>query len=550
MRAPSTRLYSSKAGESFYTALGAVVASSFILALGIGAASAANCTNVAVRPGLKLFYSQAWGIDEHNTRYQPSQRTTISAANVGNLRLKWVYGFSNSAPRSYPLVSEDTIFIGDAGKGVVALDRKTGCMRWSFDHPGSVSSAILYETRNGRTNLFFNDRTKGVFALNAVDGTLIWTRPPPGDNPVALLSGTPLVHDGAMFVPLSSIEVGLALNPFYGCCTTSGGMAALDTSTGKTRWYRRTIPTLPIFTGRHYLFVHNYAPSGAPAWGAPTFDESRGWLFFGTGQNYSRPTTNTSDAIFALNAADGSIRWVHQFTRNDAYNTACDLSEAHPNCPKPMGPDLDFGAPPILTHTIGGRELLIAGEKSGQVYALNPADGSIVWTQRVGRGGALGGVHWGMAVNEALDLLYVPVSDIDAGHLSGKGAARPGMVALDLATGALRWTHLRTARCAERVCSPGISAAIVAGPELVFAGGLDGKLEALDAHDGKLLWTFDAWRDFPDTVNGIKAKGGAFDAHGPMLAGNQLIVSSGYGDFYQRPGNALLVFELPENLKP
>jgi polyvinyl alcohol dehydrogenase (cytochrome) len=273
-------------------------------------------------------------------------------------------------------------------------------------------------------------------------------------------------------------------------------------------------------------------------------------LFFGSGQNYSRPTSNTSDSVFALNMADGSVRWQHQFTAGDAYNTACDLSERHPNCPKPMGPDLDFGAPPILVHTHDGRELLIAGEKSGAVYALNPDDGAMVWTYRAGRGGALGGVHWGMAVNEALGLLFVPVSDIVAGHLTGKGEARPGLFALDLANGALRWSHLRTARCADRTCSPGLSAAIIAAPDLVFAGSLDGKLEAVDAHSGKLLWTYDSWQDYPATVNGKPAKGGAFDAHGPMLADDQLIVSSGYGSFFQRAGNALLVFELTRDKKP
>jgi hypothetical protein len=51
-------------------------------------------------------------------------------------------------------------------------------------------------------------------------------------------------------------------------------------------------------------------------------------------------------------------------------------------------------------------------------------------------------------------------------------------------------------------------------------------------------------------VNGTSAKGGSFDAHGPMLAGDQLIVSSGYGDFFQRPGNAFLVFQLPHKAVP
>lgn len=519
-----------------------------IFALTWQSAEAADCAGT--KPGLATFYANSWGIDEHNTRFQPAQRTSITAQNVARLRLKWVYGFSNQAPRSYPLVSEDTIFIGDADKGVVALDRRTGCTRWTFAHPGAISSAILHESRNGKTTLFFTDRSEGVFALSAADGTLRWKRPPPGDNPIPLLSGTPLVHDGTLFVPLSSVEIALPINPFYGCCSTSGGMAALDTSSGETRWYRRTIPTLPVVIGRHYWFVEEQAPSGAPVWGAPTFDSARGTLFFGTGQNYSRPTTNTSDSIFALNGASGSIRWVHQFTRGDAYNQSCDLSERHPNCPKPMGPDLDFGAPPILVHAPGGRELLIAGEKSGAVYALDPDTGAVVWTYRAGRGGALGGVHWGMAANEALGLLFVPVSDIDAGHLTSKGEARPGMFALDLASGALRWSHLRTARCPDRSCSPGLSAAIVAGPDLVFAGGLDGKLEALDARSGKPLWTYDSWQDYPNTVNGTPAKGGAFDAHGPMLADDQLIVSSGYGAFFQHPGNALLVFQVQGKAAP
>jgi polyvinyl alcohol dehydrogenase (cytochrome) len=521
--------------------LGRVVGGVLVaLALSNGVAEAADCTS---RPGLTAFASDAWGIDAHNTRFQP--KTTITAANVGRLKLKWVYGLSTDMPRSYPLVTEDTIFIGDAGHGIVALNRRNGCTRWTFDHNGPVGTAILHETRSGKTTLFFEDRYPSrIFALNAANGMPVWDRAAPGDNPVAMLSGTPLVDGGRMYVPISSYEVGLAANPFYGCCTTSGGMAALDTRDGHTLWYRRSIPAQSKIVGRHFLFVEESAPSGAPVWGAPTFDAATDTLFFGTGQNYSRPTTATSDSIFAVNAADGSIRWVHQFHHNDAYNVACDLALGHPNCPKPVGQDLDFGAPPILAHTRDGRTLLIAGEKSGTVYALDPKDGHIVWTRVAGRGGALGGVHWGMAVNETLGLLFVPVSDVDAGHLTGAGTAHAGLYAYDIGTGALRWAHMRMQRCPDRVCSAGLSAAIIAGPDLVFAGSLDGKLEALNAKSGKLLWSYDSWHGYPNTVNGIAAHGGAFDAHGPLLAGDQLMVSSGYDSFGEKGGNAFLVFEL------
>lgn len=522
---------------AFGTAIAGVF---FALALSSGAAHAADCPSA---PSLTAFASTAWGIDARNTRFQP--HTAITAANVGRLKLKWVYGLGSDMPRSYPLVTADTIFIGDDGRGVVALNRGNGCTRWTFDHKRPIGSAILHETQNGKTTLFFEDRYPGqIFALNAADGHPVWNRDAPGDNPVAMLSGTPLVDGGRMYVPLSSFEVGLTVNPFYGCCTTSGGMAALDTRDGHTIWYRRSIPALPKVVGHHFIFVDESAPSGAPVWGAPTFDAASGTLFFGTGQNYSRPATTTSDSIFAVNAKDGSIRWVHQFHKNDAYNVACDFGLGHPNCPKPIGQDLDFGAPPILAHTRDGRALLIGGEKSGRVYALDPKDGHVVWTRIAGRGGALGGVHWGMAVNEALGLLFVPVSDVDAGHLTGTGAAHAGLYAYDIATGAPRWAHVQTARCPDRVCSAGLSAAIIAGPDLVFAGSLDGKLEALDAKSGKLLWSYDSWRDYPKTVNGVPAHGGAFDAHGPLLAGDQLMVSSGYNSFGEKGGNAFLLFEL------
>lgn len=512
----------------------------FVLMLCWSCLAHGNCDGTNPVPGLTSFYSNGWGIDPANRRFQPAGRTSISAANVSRLKLKWSYGFSNMNPRSYPLVTEDTLFIGDTGVGLVALDRSTGCTRWTLRHSGRIASAILYRRSGGKVTLYFADQSQGIYAVDAANGKLMWQTTVKG-QPLPLYSGTPLVYGNDIFVPLSSAEVGLAANPFYGCCTTSGAMVALDAATGTQRWYQPTIRQKPTVTGRHFLFVEEHAPSGAPVWGTPTLDVGRGLLLFGTGQNYSRPTTTTSDAIFALDASDGTVRWVRQFTTDDAYNVACDLSVKHPNCPKPRGPDLDFGAPPMVAQLADGRELVIVGEKSGGVYALEPATGTTVWQQQVGRGGALGGVHWGMAFNQQLGLVFAPVSDISG--FPTDLPAKPGLFALDAATGAIRWFHERKPRCPQRSCSPGISAAIIATPDLVFAGSLDGYLEAYDAASGALLWSEDSWQDFK-TVNGVSASGGSFDAHGPMVAGDQLMVSSGYGQFFQRGGNALLVYQL------
>ena len=524
------------------------------LAAVVGLCTEADC--LATQPGLDRFYTDGWGFDPRNTRHQGPARSRLNRANVGRLELKWVHALADTASRTMPLVTEDTVFVGDAGEGLLALDRKTGCRRWLLDYDGQIASAIVHERTDDGVRLFFADRNAGMVAVDATTGTLIWQREPTGSNPVAMYSGSPLLHGDTLFVPISSQEIGLAAIPFYGCCHTSGGFAALSSATGNTLWSVPTIEEPVHTTGYRWLVVKKRGPSGAPVWGAAMYDGTRRQVVFGTGQNYSHPTTETSDAIIALDVATGARRWVRQFTANDAFNMACTVP-GHPNCPEPIGPDLDFGAPPVLVTLADGTDAVIAGQKSGDVHAMRAEDGEPLWQTKVGRGGPLGGIHWGIAV--ANGIIYAPISDVDSGPLTGAGKARPGVHALSLDDGRPVWSHVRKARCPGDVCSSqeesarpslaagsaGVSAAISVTDEVVFAASLDGWLEALDAATGELLWSFDSWREF-DAVNGT-ASGGSFDAHGAMLADDLLLITSGYGGFGQRPGNALLVFGLPED---
>ncbi|MCZ6618515.1 MAG: PQQ-binding-like beta-propeller repeat protein [Gammaproteobacteria bacterium] len=496
-----------------------------------------QCEGTRTEPGLDRFYSQTWGTQFNGQRFQPAANTSINAANASKLELKWVYGLSTNSPRSYPLVTEDTIFIGDEGRGLVALDKENGCVRWENTEIQDISTAIVSEVVDGRTLLFFSGRGSGAFAVDAINGELVWQRFIDDDNPVPMFSGSPIVYKDKVFVPISSLEVVLTLLPFYGCCTTSGGMAALDSSTGELLWYRPTIEEEAEVSGGHWFFVDEFGPSGAPVWGAPMLDTKRRLLFYGSGQNYSRPASLTSDAIFAVHIDSGDIAWVKQFTAGDAYNLAC--GAGLPNCPEPVGPDVDFGAPPMLVNLATGEDLVIAGQKSGDVYGINPDSGETVWATRFGRGGPLGGVHWGMAANPEMELVFVPISDIPAG--SNERPPQPGLYALNFNDGRLVWSVEREAKCEARSCWPGISAAIAAGPDIVVTGSLDGMLEIYRASDGELLWSYDTATEF-SAVNELATKGGAFDAHGPMLADDLLIVSSGYGSFGQEGGNALLVF--------
>jgi len=503
----------------------------------------ATCENTVTQPGTQRKYSEAWGITFKGERHQASSNTSINADNAKLLKLQWAYGLSTQTPRSYPLVTEDTIFIGDGGYGLVALDKETGCTRWENTEIKDIESAIVAEEVDGNTVLIFAGRRSGVYAVDAKTGRQLWLNNSKV-HPVPMYSGSPLAYQDKVFVPISSMEIALSFNPFYGCCTTSGGIVALDIRTGEQLWYTPTIEKSgSIVTGKHFWFVEKRGPSGAPVWSAPTLDEKRNLLYFGSGENYSKPATSTSDAIFAIDSETGKVVWVQQYTANDIYNLACDLSENHPNCPSHSGPDLDFGAPPVLSTLKSGNDIIIAGQKSGSVFGIDPDSGETIWSAGFGRGGKLGGVHWGIAVDPELEQAYIPISDIPTGQSDVPAA--PGLYAISSADGSTQWSATLEKNCEEHSCWPGFSAAIISGPNIVVAGTIDGHLKIYRGTDGKLLWSHNTVVDL-ETVNHAPAKGGTFDAHGPMLAGNQLIVSSGYSSFGQWGGNTLLVFSVEE----
>jgi polyvinyl alcohol dehydrogenase (cytochrome) len=198
---------------------------------------------------------------------------------------------------------------------------------------------------------------------------------------------------------------------------------------------------------------------------------------------------------------------------------------------------VDFGTSPILRTLPGGRQLLLTGAKSGQVYALDPSTGKESWRAQVGAGSSLGGVEWGSAADP--DQLYVAVSDAAAAH------SKPGgLAALRIRDGKRLWqTDPPAPVCSwgTRNCLAAQSQAVSAMPGAVFSGAEDGHLRAYASDDGRVLWDFDTAQSFV-TVNGVAAAGGSLDSGGATIAGGMVYVNSGYGRIVGQPGNLLLAF--------
>lgn len=482
-----------------------------------------------------------WGNGLDNRRYQTAAKGGITPATLDNLELKWAFGFPGAArARSQPAVSEKAIFTGSQDGRVYALDAQTGCVWWSFAADAEVRNApTLGLDRKGDAEvLYFGDFAATVYAVGANDGRLIW-KSSVKDHPAGTITGSVTLQGDRLFVPMSSTEVVSAMDGRYGCCTFRGGVTALDARDGRKLWRTYTTDAAQP-QGKNAIGTQNYGPSGAPVWSAPTFDAKRDLIYVGSGENYSSPANDKSDAIIAIEAATGKIRWVTQVLAGDAWNASCGRSGANHNCPTEDGPDLDFGAPPILVQRPNGEDILLAGQKSGRVFGIAPVSGRIVWEQRMGAGGFNGGVHWGMASDGTV--LYVPIADTPGGK-APVGPHRPGLYALDVATGREVWSRSEPNTCNKRAfeCETALSAPVTLTDGLIFAGAHNGLLRAYSTSDGRLLWSFDTRRDFA-TVNKVAAHGGTIDSAGPVLAGGRLIVNSGYDKFGEIPGNVLLVF--------
>ncbi len=479
------------------------------------------------------------------TGFQSAVRAKLEATDVPKLTLAWAFAFPEAVQvRTHPTVVGDVILVGGSFGEVVALDAATGCMRWMYEADAGVRGTILVGPGSGgRTLVYFADFRTNAYALDVASGEIVWkTRV--GRHPEANITGSPALHAGQLIVPISSMEVVTAGNPRYECCTSSGGVASVDAATGAIRWYHRVIPDSARPAGTNAAGTALFAPSGAPVWASPTIDAKRGLVYVGTGENYTRPASGTSDAILALRLADGSLAWSFQGTRDDAFTMACTAQRNRENCPSPSGPDHDFGMSPLIVTRADGKEILVVGQKSGVVFALDPdAGGARLWSTRVGKGSALGGIHWGMAADNRL--VYAANSDRAAivAPDTVSMPSSPGLYALDLVTGQSVWKVPAAAdTCTGRQgCFAANSAAPTVIPGAVFAGGLDGHIRAHATSDGRVLWDFDTVREY-ETVNGVAGRGGAIDGPGPVIANGFVYVNSGYGTFGQMPGNVLLAF--------
>ncbi len=511
------------------------------------------CTNVSQGFSTAGAHWNGWSPDAENTRFQSTEMAGLTAAEVPRLKLKWAFGFANTAAtNAQPSVVGGRVFVASLNRNVYSLDARSGCQYWSYATESTVRTAIRVVDSGTASSpqaayqvAYFGDARANVYAVDARSGALIW-KVKIDEHPNARIIGSPAYYKNKLFVPLAAAEEGPATDPKFECCTARGSLVALDATTGKQLWKTYTIDEPAKVTGKNAVGTKRWGPSGASIWSAPTIDADRNIVYVGTGDNFSHPATPRSDAIVAFDMQSGKILWASQVTKNDVYNNGC-IAADQTNCPESAGPDYDFGSSPILIKLPGGKRMLLAGQKSGIAYGFDPdRRGKVLWQTRVGQGGIVGGIQFGPATDGRN--LYVAVSDLKYLSAPGKGFVGTdpkvggGLYALSVHTGKLVWSAPKPVCGDWAGCSPAQSAAVTVIPGAAFSGSMDGHLRAYSTATGEVIWDVDTAQEYT-SVNGIPTKGGSLNAPGVAVVGGTLFVVSGYGGG-GKSGNVLLAFSV------
>ena len=505
--------------------------------------TAASAAHVDSWPG--------WSPDNRLNRHVPDP--AITPARVQGAVLKWAHPFPSHAAFSSSgnpvAVRDGVIYTGNLNHFIYALDEATGCARWTFYAEGRVRSNVAL----GDGRLVFGDLMANVYALDVKTGALRW-RARADWTPGARITGNVTLHKGIAYVPVSSLEEVAAMKMDLPCCTFRGAVVAFDMSNGEMLWKTHTIDRYPEYLGTNTMGIDRFGPSGVPVWSGIAVDEQRGLLYVGNGNQFTEPVVAESDAVMALDMKTGAKRWVknlapEQMGGQDIYHLACEAwwdperKNCSPDNPRGHG-DRDIGAPPALVTRTDGKDVIIAGSKDGMLYALDPdADGAVLWNLRVGRGGEMGGIEFGVATDGRY--AYAPVVDMDA-DMSSDGS----LTAVDLITGKAVWRVENIAAACAGKPTPPCGNAVLTPPTVaggvVFAGLVDGTLRAYDTSSGREVWRFDTARDF-DGVNGLRGNGGSLGNGGPVIVGKRIYVTSGFNILNTGiAGNVLLAFEIPD----
>jgi alcohol dehydrogenase (cytochrome c) len=457
-----------------------------------------------------------WRRDNAATGFSPLDQ--INRGNVQKLRLAWAWGMERGAQEQEPLVRNGVLYLPHPNNVVQALDGRTGSLIWEYRRKlgnladdDTVRNIALYQDK-----VFLATQDANLVALNADTGKVVWDVDVADHTRRVYYSAGPIAADGKVFAGLS-------------CGTGKSGicfLSAHDANTGKELWRRESV------AGPRDPQEHQDTWGGVPYerrlkgsfWMAGSYDPDLDLIYWTTASPGPYPEIHRgtgkgavlyTNSLLALEADTGAIKWFFQMEPRDNF-------------------DMDHQDNPILANVDAGgrlRKMVFALGKPGILWGFDRESGQYVWHQQLvaeqniyeridrdtgaitmneaiipkavgvkqltcpgSRGGKLIQSHAYSPVTHALynsvnnscaTFEIVPMEQRETGLISRiapmeKAGGKVGrLTAVSATNGEVLWTY------DQRVP---VGSVLTTGGGLVFAGDFHRYFRAFDDKTGKVLW--------------------------------------------------------------
>ena len=456
-----------------------------------------------------LMYSGQYNSQRH------SRLTAIDKSNVDQLEVKWVKQLETLADvETTPLVVDGVMYLTQSPSNVFALDASTGSQFWSYEHrlPEKLSLCCGRQNRGvailGET-LFLGTLDAKLIALDAKTGTVRWETQSADPNTGYSKTAAPLVIGDKVISGIAGGEYGIR-----------GFLDAYDAETGELAWRFYTIPG----EGEPHNDTwedDSWKTGGAPTWITGAYDPELNLVYWGTGNpgpdwnGEAREGDNLySDSVVALDADTGELRWYFQFTPHDVHDW--DATQI------PILIDIEFDGRPRKLMLFPNRNgfFYVLDRVTGEFLRGTPF-AKQTWAERIDENGrpiripgmfpseegvlvypSVNGAAnwWSNTYSPRTELLYVVTYDGADTFFIGEDEYVPGEMfvggaperyvpletyasmirALDPRTGDTRWEFPLQPKTQSGLLST--------ASDLVFGGSVDGYFYALDAVNGTELW--------------------------------------------------------------
>jgi len=444
-----------------------------------------------------------------------SQLDQINRQNVSQLRPAWIYQVRRAGVvETSPIVADEVMYITEPPSTVTALDVRTGRPLWTWSPTIPTDVIIIGSPPVNRgvavldDSVFVGTVHGHLVALDARSGVVRWDSVVDDNKFGYYLTLAPLALDGKIVVGVSGAEAGIR-----------GFIAAYDPKTGRRLWRTHTVPG-PGEPGFETWAGESWKTGGGSTWLTGSFDPALNLLYWTTGNpgpdwngDVRKGDNLYTGSLLALNPADGKIKWHFQFTPHDVWDWDAN------QIPVLFDATINGRARKLVALANRNAFYYVLDRETGEFLTGTPY-AKQTWAEgldakgrplvRPGTAPSLEGtfVHpniqgasnwYSPSYSPRTGLFYQAAREMGTYYFKGEAVYKPGqgftggggralngddafgaIRALEATTGKMRWEF--------KLLSPGMAGVLSTAGGLVFGGADEGNFFALDAESGELLW--------------------------------------------------------------